>query len=192
MAGYKASLFLQDESGSGWSENFYITAADIDTAANTFGTTIPELMDLRPPTVKATYGRVSDITVRGDSKAIATISFPVVGTYSLPAGANQIEAGVALLISLVATPTQKNHWFLRGLPSNLLQGRDKQVDATWDANFGTVSADLVANYSVYAKSASPPPPKSLLIISSVTIIRGTTRRVGRPFALPVGRRKARP
>jgi len=187
---FKASLFLQDESGTGWSENFYIATTDIDAATSTFETLIPMLMDLRPATVSGIWGRVSDIDVRGDSQQAASISFPTVGTYSPPGGETQAEPSNALLISLIGSPTQKNHWFLRGISSNLIEGRAKVVESTWDANFATVVTALKADWSVYAKNPSPPPTKLLQAITDVSLVRATTRRVGRPFGSPRGRRKA--
>lgn len=187
---FKASLFLQDESATGWSENFYIQSTDIATATAAFETLIPELMDLRPATVSGIWGRVSDLDVKGDSKQASAITFPVVGTYSPPGGETQSEPSTALLVSLVSSATEKNRWFLRGISSNLVEGRSKVPETAWDANFATVVTALKASWSTYVKNPSPPPTKMLDAITDVSIVRATTRRVGRPFASPRGRRTA--
>lgn len=185
----KATMFLEDDSGAGWSESFYCTAANLNAAQTLIDTFIPDAMDCRPASVACVYARVSDVAVRGDS-LLSTLPFPVPGTYVLPTGATQMEPGAAVLVQLFASATVKGHWFFRGGPSSILQGREFVTGTTWDAAFGLAAATLIASFQIRHKtSPGPPPVYAYTNMTSVTPERGTTRRVGRPFGLPVGRRK---
>lgn len=183
----KLSMFLEDDSGAGWSDNFYVQAADLTGARTVLDSVIPDFMAMRPDTVRMTWARASDVAVRGDS-LLSTVPFPVVGTYTLPAGAQQMEPGTAMLIQLFASATAKGHWFFRGGPNSILSGRDYVTGTTWDGTFTTILADIEANFLVRRKNATPPPTFNYLPITGVTVQRGTTRKVGRPFGLPRGRR----
>ena len=184
----KATVFLEDSSGAGWSESFYSVDADLDTIRTNLESLVPLLMAMRPPSVSATWARVSDVTVKGDA-LIAGLTYPVAGTYVMGSDVTQVEPGAGLLVQLFSSAVAKGRWFLRGLPSEVMDGRDYTPGAAFSTAFDAVSGFLVGGtWVIRTKNPSPPPDFNYPVIMNMAVIRGTTRRVGRPFGLPRGRR----
>jgi hypothetical protein len=185
----KLSMFLEDDSGAGWSDNFYITGTTLAQCLTAGDLIIPNFMAVRPNTVNMIYARYSDVSIRGDS-LISQVGFPFTGTYTLGAGAKQMEPGAALLVQLFASATIKGHYYLRGVSNECLSGRDYDPTTAFTTAIGSLMSALVGFVQIrHRVSVGPPPVYNYTNLVTATPERGTTRRVGRPFGLPVGRRK---
>jgi|SRR5215813_170346 len=186
----KATLFWDSTDSEGWSESFYMTAADITAARSAMDTVIANRLDLAFTTFRLVYARVSDVAIKGDS-LVSALNYPLFGTYA-PTGPGivALEANCALDCQLFATSAIKNRTFLRGLSSDVINGRAYMAPSGWDANF-TVWATSMISHTVVARhriSVGPPPTYNYTAVTALHIIGATARKPGRPFGLPRGRR----
>lgn len=194
MPDYRASYYFVTRDNEGWSENLYLSAADIDTAATNAAGYIAPRMDLSPDNVDMVYGKVSDMTIKGDSLIItpATGFFPFIGTWTAdPVGA-YLEANTALLIELLATASRKNRIFLRGLSLDVVTGREYKSPTGYNAKLTALFTWLVANVEIATtnKPVTHPPVYTFAACVAAYLKGPTARKPGRPFSLPVGRKFA--
>jgi len=185
----KCTLFFESADEEGWSEKFYLGSTDITAAQTSMNTIIPLRAAMLASTMNIIYGRVSDVTIKGDSLP-PTITMPTAGTYSAT-GASLLEANTALNVQLFASATQKNRIFLRGLRSDVVVGREYKAPTGFSTAFSAWSSAMItANVVVQHRTVvGPPPVYTYNTVSAINIIGATARKPGRPFGLPVGRRK---
>jgi hypothetical protein len=192
MPNYRASYYFVTKDNEGWSENLYLSAADIDTAASTAGGYISLRMAVSPNNVDMVYAKVSDMAIKGDSLIVTTMSgsFPFIGTWTeTPTGAF-LEANTALLIEILATASKKNRMFLRGLSLDVVTGREFLNPTGFNTALNAIFTWLTTNAQV-ATQVKPHthPPTYTFAACVAAYLRGVTaRKPGRPFALPVGRK----
>lgn len=190
MANFKCSFFFETPDAEGWSESFYLAGATIDVVEPNLTTVIlPARLAMLPTDMQMIYGRVSDVTVKGDS-LVCNTPFPKPGTYDFT-GFSLLEANTALLAILFATPLIKNRIFIRGLSSDVVAGREYQAPSAFDTAFTSWGSALLANGLVarHRTAVGPPPTYSYTAVTTVSVNKATARKPGRPFGLPVGRRR---
>lgn len=189
MGVFRASIFWSSLDGEGWSENFFIDEPTIVAAQADMDTLIPQLAALRSAHWKIDFARVSDVAISGDSLP-SSITMPVVGTYTPPLGAINLEANSAILIELFADSQTKGHWFLRGMTSAQIAGRILQSEATFDANLSMVATNISGGgFKVRSLNLPGPPPSYIYTtITAVFALRASARKPGRPFGVVRGRR----
>lgn len=185
----KATIFFDSTDSEGWSEKFYLTGADLTTIRGFLDTILPLRLAMLHTSFRAVYARVSDVAVKGDS-LLTTVALPAFGTYTPAAGITQLEANTAILAELFASPLIKNRMFLRGLSSDVVNGREYTGITGWETAFTAWGGGLIANGCVarHRTAIGPPPTYSYTTITTVSTVKATARKPGRPFGLPVGRR----
>jgi len=193
MAGpFKASFYLNSNDAEGWSENFYVSEADINTAATTAAGYIAPRMALSANNIHMVFGKVSDVTVKGDSLIVLPMSgnYPFVGTYTESPAGCFLEANTALLIELLAGATKKNRIFLRGLTLDVVTGRELLSPSGWASGFATWLTFIKTHFQV-RKQVVPhttPPTYTYTDADNAYFQRVTARKPGRPFGEPRGRK----
>lgn len=188
---FDSNLFFQSDDGEGWSEHYLIQQADAVAAATTLAGLIPLRAACLDSHFKIVNGRVSDETIHGDAYPIAGVTFPIVGTYS-PSGAVPSMGNEAIKVRLLGDPPLKGLIYFRGLNSVVIAGRHLTADTAWVSAFSDYSAYLIDPTNAFYMSLEDPPGSGLISKIAVqhAIVDGVTaRKPGRPFGLPVGRRK---
>jgi hypothetical protein len=182
-------MFFGTPDNEGWSESVYLSATDLIAAQTAMDTLLPLRAALLASTEEIVYARVSDVTVKGDS-LLTTVALPVPGTYS-PVGASLLEANTALLLVLFANPTQKNRIFLRGLRSDTIVGREYKAPSAFATALTGYKSGLIAANCMTRNRATigPPPTYTYHVVTSIAVSKATARKPGRPFGLPLGRRR---
>jgi hypothetical protein len=185
----KATIFFQSEDEEGWSEGFYISSTDLAAAAGTLASIIPLRAAMMDPHFSMIYSRVSDVEVKGDSLVAPSITFPVVGT--LTDAGDQLEANTALNVEIFASPSVKNRIFIRGLNIAVIRGREYLAPAGFSAAFEAWDLYLTGNGLMcrHRTAVGPPPTYDYVAATGISPIGATARKPGRPFGLPVGRRR---
>ena|SRR5262249_8505410 len=185
----KMTLFFSSQDSEGWSESFYFSAATLIAVEDTMNTVIPLRAALMPSDFSIIYGRVSDVAIKGDSLQATGTTFPVVGTYS--GAGDTLEANTALLVVSFATASIKNRIFMRGLTSDVVLAREYQAPSLFTTAFTSWADAIIAGGAVcrHRTAAGPPPVYSYTTTGNITVVLATARKPGRPFGLPVGRRR---
>lgn len=163
--------------------------ATITAAQTEMDNLIPLIIPLRTADKKLQYARVSDESIRGDSLP-SILQMPRPGSYLPPTGAKDLEVNSAILVQLFADSRTKNHWFLRGLTTSKIIGREEATETVWDTAFDALGTHLTSGtYKVKHKSSAGPPPVYVYAaITAVNSLRATARKPGRPFGTLRGRR----
>ncbi len=190
MPVFKLTMMLTNDWAQGWSESYYTEQADMGAAIPVLDTLVPLLMSLRTAQNRMLYARASDVSIRGDSQ-LSTLSFPYVGTYSPSLGVNAISADVGLLVQLFASSKRKNHVFMRGMSDDIITGLVFNSEPAWQASFDFLNSELTADCKTQTRISPTNPTKQYDNILSVFVVGVHSRKPGRPFGLPVGRRKRR-
>lgn len=193
---YQATYYFTTIDSEGWSENLFLSAADINAAATTaFGYIAPR-MAASPDNVEMVYGKVSDTMIKGDSKLITdslgAVTFPAQGTWTANPVGSYLEANTALLIKIVATSTKINRLFLRGLSLDVVTGREFKNPTGFSAVLNGITNFLVTNCQVRTadKPLTKPPVYTYATVNDAFFVRVTARKPGRPFGGPRGRKFA--
>jgi hypothetical protein len=189
MASFRLSYFWRSRDDEGWSENFFVTAADIVAAQTQLDALLALLLPLRSSDYTMDYARCSNVAVKGDSLP-TTVTLPAPGTYTIPTNEYRLEANSAVLVLIYADPTTKGHWFCRGVTSAQIKGRELQTESTFDTAMAAVLSSL-AGGSFLVRSVNTPGPPPTYIYTAVTaasVLRASARKPGRPFVRVRGRR----
>lgn len=183
MPEYQVTLFFQDVAhGYGWSESYFISRTDIDAAR----LKADDLVILRAAVLTDIHeiagGRVSDVDIFNDSKLVANLPVPgdVVSTV-----VTACEPWTCLNVRMEASALFRGRKYFHGLlETTFLSNRNydpaNPQNAAWQALF----TELEDNWDLRVDYPAAPHYES---ITKCIPIRQTTRKVGRPFALLVGR-----
>lgn len=194
MPTYRWSSYFQTKDNEGWSENYYLTAADIASAAGLASANIAPRMALSPNNVDMVYGKVSDVAIKGDSLIVLPMSgsYPFVGTYTETPTGCFLEANTALLIEILAGATHKNRVFLRGLSLDVVTGREFLNPSGFATAINAWTSYLSSGVLVRTEVVPHTVPKTYTYTpSDNAYVKGVTaRKPGRPFDLPRGRKFA--
>lgn len=190
---FKGTLFYQTDI-YGWSETHFLNAADMGTAGNNLGAINDAGQNLRRPEVKLVGARVVDATSPRVSINPPTALWERSGTYANVAATATINPNLAMLFrEYDATNTHRSRVFFRGLPSNFLDadhgGPELNIHQPPDAvALITAYKNILIAKAVMAHRLAP---HSFDEFGIDTVIESTalhSRKAGRPFGLPLGRR----
>lgn len=186
---YRISLFHESSDTEGWSENFYWSGSSINAAQSEMDSLISERVALFGPAFRMVDGRVSDVTMRGNT-LFTTHTLPVAGTYVPTSGAVALEANTALMCKMIAVLPRFMRIFLRGLYSDIIHGREYVAPGTWDIALRVLLNRLISNNYQARHRLTPPPHATYNYspISSIGDLIASARKPGRPFDLLRGRR----
>jgi len=185
----RGQMFFTTDDNEGWSEGFYMIATNIAAAQTQLDTLVSQRTGFLSADSSIIYARVSDVAIKGDS-LLTTITLPAVGGYA-PAGTSALEANSALMVELFASSVLKNRIFLRGMRSDTIIGRSYEPPTGFLTDLNTwITAMLAAGVAVRHRTAiGPPPTYSYTSVTSISAVKATARKPGRPFGLVVGRRR---
>jgi hypothetical protein len=163
---------------TGWSESVHTTLPP--TSVPAIQALVGQYTAMRLPCLsneaQLTHVRVSDDDTFRDILFLAT-GLPASGTYSKP------PAGpwTGLLITLVATPTLRRSLFMRGIPKQIVDGRNPTFDATFTAAINNYLAGMIASpFAISGKTANPSRPITTAVGATgvVTTVGVTGAAVG--------------
>lgn len=195
MPNFLYSSYFSTKDNEGWSENFIVNATDIAAAASQASASIVHRMALSPNNVDMVFGKVSDVSIKGDSLIVlpATGTYPFIGTWAEDPTGAYLEANTALLIEIVTATGKKNRVFLRGLSLDVVTGREFKNPTGYEAALTTWMGDLAGSDRMVRTQNKPhthPPTYTYTAASEAHFRHVTARKPGRPFGLPVGRKFA--
>lgn len=184
----------------GWSSVYYPIAADYDSAVNAADLINTREMGLLPSLVISGLVRVSDMTVRGDSRVIAPTTpagtFAEVGP---PAGA-AYDPNHALGMKFLSGASNRATHYLRGLPPSLVSLVNARLvftpSAPWVLAQGAFNTAVTNAFNIMSRVGGPPPILTPHVITNTVLFQQnepvnlSIRRAGRPFDLPRGRARA--
>lgn len=188
---YKGQILL-GTGDAGWSETYHIDAGSHAAAMTALDSICTARMGMSRSDVTVRVLRVSDEAIKGDSFLQAATTSA--GGYT-GAGTFTFDPAVALLVTgYSGDHTAWTHWFVRGLPSDVVSNQEPfklagTPPASWTTAFNSYKAALVANAKL--KTKKPNPPGTVHTIAIATTGFGlflVIRKAGRPFGLRHGRR----
>lgn len=191
MAVFKSQIILE-MADAGWSENYFISAANHAAAITALQPIVTARMGLSRSDVKVKILRVSDVAIKGDSFLANPTT--AAGTYA-EAGGESISPDVALQVNFFsADHTAWTHIYVRGLSNdylNTLEGFSVLAvpPAAFTAALTAYQNAVKAGASLYTKKPNPPGDKHAVGIDSFGFRSSCPiRKAGRPFRLRRGRR----
>jgi len=170
---YKATYFFEDlQSPAGWTENFYITATNIDNArdvANT-ATYINARLTLMPPAYALTAVRVTNPDIPGASRITTYAAGSANGLYPTPAtfaSDPSEEVYDALLLRLETVTGVRRMFLMRGLPTGVVTKTQGFANpAAWQPLFNSwVQQVLTIPFNIYNRIRTGPFPTSLVLLN---------------------------
>lgn len=183
-------LFGYPAMNAGWSETYVQQATDVLAATASCSVLISTRLGLAVAAVSFMGYRVSQTDPQKDGIVNPPPTGMNNGTYAGSPGTLN-PAPNSLLVRLDSdTETWFNHKYLRGVPPQIFQGRKYVPPAApdpWIANWNLWVAELVSGK--WFLTSRKPGTAGLVTISRVVPLHGTDRKYGRPFDLPVGRRR---
>lgn len=168
--------------GYGWSEIYYPFGVTYDSALTAISPVISARVAILPGDCIYTYLRISDVNVRGDAYVVPR---HIAGTWE---SGGSLFPDVALMIRQEATPLYRSNRYLRTVPSDQITDGVLTITPAYNTLLTAYYTEIIAN-TQHARRTSPVPPK--LTESNITacVLRGIhSRKTGRPFGLPRGRR----
>lgn len=197
---YQVTRILRN-GDSGWSESYWTEQA---SASGAFAAALAlnnAVRQLQVPSVRLDALRIS---LAGERMSATHVDVPVgerTGASPDIGGVIQhmnLAPDAALITIRTAIWRHKNRKFLRGIPDNAFQFNGLLLAAVPDflarlnGPENSVLTTLIAqNFRVRTRQRAPLTGFVYTTITAITVERATTRRVGRPFGLPVGRRRRR-
>lgn len=169
----------------GWSEVFGIDAADTGTALTDLHALTIARAGLALATVTLTSGVHELLQPRN-----ATYSSSIFGSYTPSGTVYTVVPSVCLEVTKYCDTPPNGRLFMRGLPEDIVQGDGLNPPTAWQTAYSTWNGLFTAgNLGVLKKGPGPTPAYTVRpIINSSRNARLATRRVGRPFFQPRGRR----
>lgn len=198
MPMYQITRLLRHKD-SGWSEVWWTEQADAEAAGQAGLLVNRQMMKLMVPGVTLAALRLSLV---GEPRASTHLAVPLAeqkGDFSVDSTTLTMNLASDAVLLTLKTPffRFKNRKFVRGVPDNLFSDNEfsRNAYATWISNItGPNGLAFHLNDSNFKTRCRPGNGLGGWVyhdITSVVIERATIRRVGRPFALPVGRRRRR-
>lgn len=189
MPQYVAQAFFASDDG-GWSESYYMLSPVLATAQGQFGQIMSYRLGLLCGDNDLVYSRLSDVAIRGD--AIPSGVAPAGGTYSVSTVKSQ-SGYAALLYQEQATAAHRASRWIRQLPSDCFANGDWSPTTLFISTFAsfrtTVLADTVMRSQIVPHTV--PATYNYLALTDLIFRYLGSRRLGRPFGSPRGRRLIR-
>lgn len=121
--------FFFANGSNGWTETFYHTASDLDTALDAGKDMIRKRTDLLCKNAQLQYIRVSDDLVAGDSKLFAVALGDRENKKVGEDTGNAAYDGV--LLRLIGSTMNRRMFILRGIPDQVMKNNDYDPDPPW-------------------------------------------------------------
>jgi hypothetical protein len=189
MPNFRVTGFYQDSTDLvGWSETWFLNAADAPTAANSYASVQTLANPLRFTTTSITAIRSSNVDAPRDS------FYPTLGsgTAGTIVRATHPPAGVwdSLLFRWdAATNNFFNKKFLHEVPADIFSGRVYVGNAGyWNTPFAAYLAAIVSPSNGIQVRKKLAGVYTYTPVTAVTALRRVERRLGRPFDALRGRR----
>lgn len=182
---YVGQLFFESyNDGHGWSEKYWIGAADLAAAETALNEIAEARVGLLADTSSITYQRVSDPAISGDS---FVKSEPIEGEVETTEGTDdQCHANVAVVLRCQTATGKHSTRYLHGIVESWVDG-----DLFQPPPMGGQMAAYATAVKDNAKHVRLPPGgdglATMEAIDEVVSIRVSTRRTGRPFGQSRGR-----
>lgn len=178
--------------GFGYSQTLFVTEPDYTSALLRAESMLPFYRDLMDPSFSITNLIVSnDLPTTRDS-VVSGAAFPLIGT-AIP-GVYNPQSNVALLVRLDASPFLQGRKFMHGVPTeHYPRGDVFAPDIIYQNALNRWFQQLKdLHFEIrHLQAPGTRSPYTYFPINSFKAERMVTRRVGRPFDLPVGRRRIR-
>lgn len=184
MPNFQGTLFFQDlPSSYGWTENYYLEAADVSAARTELQEVVPLRAAVLTDLHKMVAARVSDVSVLNDSLLIT--GFPVVGDV-MATIQTQCEPWTALLTRNESSSLYRGRTFFHGLlEATFSTGRIydpiNAQSVEWEALLEWIRLNCLLKHIVGAATVYD-------AFTNIYPLRQVNRKVGRPFNLLRGRR----
>jgi hypothetical protein len=194
---FRGTMNFVDRDGQGWSESYWLSQGDHTQAATALLVIIPLRLAMLTSDIHMVHAEVSVTDHQRDSRVVG-LTGPTEnpGTYTPAAGTVPLATQVAVLWEFEGDPAHKNRKFLHGWTSADVDGNRFVPSAAMQTIYAAFNAALLSQaFQVRVnRHANPVPPPNFtydyIPITVIRQIRVVTRRIGRPFGLPVGRRRA--
>lgn len=184
MPNYAGTLFFTDQLNSyGWSETYFVNNVTIAGGKTVVENLVGLRSDILSANCKIQAGRISDVLITRDSLLLdgLPLSGQIVATV-----ADTVQPWTALNIRIEATSLNRGRKFLHGVTDDIfLTDRTYNIANPHAAEFTLFFNELVASFRLRVGGLLVPTYEA---ITNVIPIRETSRRVGRPFGVLVGRR----
>jgi len=169
---------------NGWTEVYPLLAGGYAEASVSLGSILAARQDLLTSEVVNVFNRVSDITVRGDSKIVAGQG---AGDY-VPVSGDLSPDPVVLKLRQEAGPPLRSIRYLHGVPEEVIENGIYAPTLVFENAMTAYIAAVLAGAGILKKDAGPPVTYSVVEIAEAAVVGVWARKVGRPFGLHRGRR----
>lgn len=184
MPQYQQTLFFEDVDRSyGWSESYFRESPDPQLARTAMDSLIGFRLDVLVDLCQISAARVSDVDITNDS--LLSVGLPLPGNVASTI-LTAADPWSCLNLRIEASDLYRGRKFIHGILENTFSDNRAWNPANpnaaqWLAFF----TELEDNYNLRINS---PGPFSYISITKCVPLKETTRKVGRPFGLLVGRR----
>jgi hypothetical protein len=181
----KLTIFINhNPTNTGWSETYYLNAATPASALTTAALFVPTRMGCLSNKYSLVYGRVSDMSKKGDGYPLFAI-LPQLGTF-VPATGDGAQPGSALVTRWTDGTGTHTMRVVHGVPEESVTDGILTPAAPWTTAINNYFASIVSNCLMRKKIAIAP-FVSFVALNAITVRYMTVKRVGRPFGLLRGR-----
>lgn len=182
----------------GWSETYFCEAQDFVTAAGFCQGLHAQRVKISPAGVKSDFIRCSAVGDRGNARQLPIAQENIQGTFHESGQVPSVNlANDCLLVEYSGANNYRNRKFLRGIPDGQI-ANDVFIPsaayglALFDGGASFLAFLVQSPWRIRAKQRGAAGATVWTTILNYRVVRASTRDTGRPFGLPVGRRRKRP
>lgn len=190
MPNYIGILFGRS-GDDGWSEVYPITAADYTSAALVLTAVRTARVDMMCPDASLIGDRLSDTDIKGDSFDTGT-SYPIPGTFTATPAPTTFNPALAVRVKVSAGTLRRGSRWVRAIPNNCVSSTGVYVPTSAFATIMDAYLNELKSGTCIAtrnKGAISPPFFTFSPVTATSVQGLEKRNIGRPFALPRGRRE---
>jgi len=178
------AFFNSNEVKNGFSEVYHVEGADYSAAEVSALAMLALRLDMMASDVSLVFARLSDPTVKGDSRIVAA-NYPLPGTYVDADGVEPLD--VALLVRTEATALHRGMREVRAIPEGLIKNQTFSTSVAFTAAF-TAWKNILLTGPWRLKVKVGVDLYDYLAYTAVDHnSRVSRRKAGRPFGLYRGR-----
>lgn len=185
---YKGNIFLRQQD-SGWSETYWITAAD-SAAALVKAVAIKNARRGILPVSSWVQGiRVSNIAIRGDSRLATDVTYPQAGAWG-DVDTDVAIPNLAIEVIKVNTDLYRSFTYLHSIDEAQVTNGVFTPTTPFGVAYAVWTGAVRDNAVLYVRDKTNPTSFITVAIDNIVYRRVRSHKTGRPFGLPVGRRVA--